>query len=69
MKCFRNGVPMSETDKMVEYYNQFKVTCKCGHVLVISPRIGKLLCNHCGHYAYIDKKLEFKDKLKKELNK
>lgn len=69
MRCFRNGVPMSDTDKKVEYYNQFKVTCDCGHVLVISPRVGKLLCRHCGHYAYIDKKLEFKEKLIKEINK
>lgn len=60
---------MSDTDKMVEYYNQFKVTCKCGHMLVISPKIGKQLCNHCGHYGYLDKKLEFKDKLKEAMKK
>lgn len=69
MKCFRNGVKMSKTDIKNEYYSQYKVKCKCGHTLIISPKIGKQLCNHCGHYAYIDKKLEFKDKLKKEINK
>lgn len=69
MKYFRNGVKMSKTDIKDAYYSQYKVKCKCGHTLIISPKIGKQLCNHCGEYGYLDKKLEFIEKLKKEMKK
>ena len=69
MKCFRNGKKMSLLDIREEYYSQFKVKCKCGHTLIINPKIGKQLCNHCGNYGYLDKKLEFIEKLKKEMKK
>ena len=69
MKRFKNDLKINDVAVKAQYYSQFKVKCQCGHTLVISPKIGKLLCNHCGNYVYSDKKLEFMEKLNKEMKK
>ena len=51
-------------DEIVDsYYAQFKVKCKCGHTVLISPVKSKILCSFCGNYVYRDKKIEFMEKL------
>lgn len=60
---------MSEDTKLES--ERAKYYCKCGHSLTIYPmekRIKKL-CSWCGHYVYINKRVEFIDKLKKMLDK
>ena len=48
---------------IASYYANFRTLCKCGHSILISPKEGKKLCSHCGHWVYQDKNLEFKEKL------
>ena len=50
------------------YYAQFKVKCKCGHTLLISPVNSKKLCSYCGNYVYRNEKEKFKEKMKEILN-
>lgn len=54
---------LSKEQKIANCLSQYKVTCKCGHVLVITPKKDKVLCNYCGHYVYRNKLIEFKEKL------
>ena len=42
----------------------FKIKCKCGHVIVMVNRT-YCICNWCGRKVYRSKRDEFKDKLKK----
>lgn len=56
-------------DKREEYYSPYKYTCECGHVLLIKKDETKKLCKYCGHYVYINKSEEFKDKLINKINK
>lgn len=62
---------MYEDTKLETERAKYKYYCKCGHSLTIYPmekRIKKL-CSWCGHYVYINKRVEFIDKLKKMLDK
>lgn len=62
---------MYEDTKLEIERSKYKYHCKCGHSLTIYPmekRIKKL-CSWCGHYVYINKRVEFIDKLKKMLDK
>lgn len=45
---------------------KYKYHCKCGHVLVITNKMDKVLCKWCGNYVYKDKRKEFIEKLKKQ---
>ena len=51
--------------------SKYKVYCRCGHSLTIYPMEKKIkkLCSWCGHYVYINKRVEFMDKIKKLLAK
>lgn len=40
-----------------------KVKCTCGHSIPTTKP--KVICSWCGNYVYKDKRLEFKEKLKK----
>lgn len=42
--------------------------CECGHVLSFLKPYPQI-CNHCGRLVYPNEKLEFIDKMKKELKK
>lgn len=57
------GRRKTKTEIMDSYYAQFKVKCRCGHSVLISPVNNKKLCTHCGNYVYRDKKEEFMEKL------
>lgn len=48
------------SDKVAKY----KVYCKCGHSILIKPRIDRVICHHCGNYVYRTKQIEFRYKLK-----
>lgn len=48
--------------------NQFRVKCKCGHILVMVSKKSDI-CSWCGRKVYRSKKDEFEEKLKKKLKK
>lgn len=50
-------------------YDKVKIKCKCGHKLVIPVWVDKQVCSWCGYYVYRNKRLEFKEKLMKEMKK
>ena len=58
----------STNDKILEEYSKHKVYCKkCGHPVLFLPfeNKEKKICSWCGHYIYLNEKIEFKEKLKK----
>jgi ribosomal protein S27AE len=60
-----------EDVKLEEVKSKYKFHCKCGHTVAIYPfehRISKI-CSWCGNLVFINKKEEFKHKLKKEMKK
>lgn len=48
-----------------ERKDKLKVTCKCGWRNRITNRYGKMVCKNCGHMVYLDKRIEFMDKMRK----
>lgn len=56
--------------KITNETNKLKIECKhCKRKVVVPFHLPKNICSWCGHYVYRDKKLEFKENLKKELRK
>lgn len=53
-----------EMDKMFNTYRENSFKCKCGHTIVVSKQIKKVVCNHCGKYVFRDPKDEFIYRLK-----
>lgn len=51
---------------MLEALSQYKVKCKCGHVVVLIHRPYSI-CDWCGRKVYRSKRDEFKDKLERKL--
>ncbi len=58
----------SDREKLLDKLAEYKVKCKCGHVIVMLNKKVKV-CWWCGRKVYFDKKEEFKDKLKNEIIK
>lgn len=58
----------AEIEKQYEKKQEFKTICKCGHRILFYNK-KKVLCNWCGTFVYKNKKVEFKDKLLKEMRK
>lgn len=69
MRISSSGRKRTEEEIIASYYSNYKVKCKCGHTMVITNSVEKKICSYCGNYVYRNKKLEFKDKLIKELRK
>ena len=60
------GTPIEE-ERLAEERRKYKHTCShCGWSNLIYPfeKKDKKICKNCGHYVYINKQAEFKDKLK-----
>lgn len=57
----------SVEDKLLEEKSKYKYYCKCGHSMYIFPmeHVNKKICSWCKNYVYVNKKEEFKDKLRK----
>lgn len=58
-----------EIDKYSRILQDHKITCKCGHRMLIPYHVDKMICSWCGNYVYRNKRVEFKDKLSKEIRK
>lgn len=50
--------------KAFKVYSNNRYYCNCGHSVVIFPKENKILCTHCGHWVFKNKKDEFKYRLK-----
>lgn len=61
----------SDFSKLIDEKCKYRVYCKCGHSIFIYPfeKKEKKLCDWCGHYVYMNKRVEFIDRLKKMINK
>lgn len=60
---------VSEIEKYSDILQGLKIKCKCGYKTLIPFHVDKMICSHCGKYIYRNKKVEFKDKLMKEMRK
>lgn len=63
--------PESEA-RLEDIRRKYKYKCpRCGWFNIIYPfeKKDKKVCKNCGHYVYINKQAEFKDKLKGEMKK
>ena len=60
-----------EQYKLDEERAKYRVYCKCGHSIIIYPfeKRKKKICTNCGYYVYLNKKVEFMEKIKKIINK
>lgn len=58
-----------DDEKLFELRAKYKVYCRCGHSLVFYPleHKNKKICSWCKNYVYINKKVEFKERLGKKL--
>lgn len=55
--------------KEMEYMAQFVHKCDCGHSMYLSPAHPKRICRWCGNMVYLDKREEFKERLKNIVKK
>lgn len=53
--------------KLMDEQAKLSIQCNCGRKELIPIWMDKKLCSWCGNYIYRNKKLEFKERLKKEL--
>lgn len=58
-----------DDDKFFSERTKYKRKCKCGHIIVMSPNVEKLLCYWCGKYVFRDSKDEFLYRLNEAKNK
>lgn len=66
---------METMRKIANAYEPYRVKCKCGHTLTISPQSKRLICRYCGKWVYLNeedekefKKEEIKKKMRRLLN-
>lgn len=51
--------------KRFQALSEVTVKCKCGCSVTITNKYKKVICGWCGRMVYLDKKQEFKEKLRK----
>ena len=57
----------NEIIKEHDTFQNYVVKCKCSHSVLFTGVKDRILCTHCGHYVYKDKKTELKYKLKEKM--
>lgn len=45
-----------EIEKEDRIFGNYKVKCKCSHVVLFTRGKDRIICSHCGNYIYKDKK-------------
>ena len=68
-KYSSSGRKRTKEEIKASYYQNWVVKCKCGHTFLMTSKEPKKLCTQCGEYYYKDKKLEFREKLNRELRR
>ena len=51
----------------IDELNDLKVTCNCGHVIIMPVFKDSVICSHCGKKVLNNTNLYFKYKLRKEM--
>ena len=57
-----------EDTRYFDERTKYKVKCKCGHSVLMHPKLERKICSWCGYYIYREQKVEFKDMLLRRLN-
>ena len=60
---------MNDIQKYANNMAKYKHKCKCGHTVYLSKAHPTTICNWCKEMNYLDKKEEFKVKMKRALKK
>lgn len=61
----KRGKRYDTSDIMFAIITEAKKKCKhCGHTILLG-NAKKKICNVCGYYVYRNKKLEFKERMRK----
>lgn len=63
------GRRRTKAEILDSYYSNYKVKCECGHSIFMPYGTVKRICNYCGKYVYESKRIEFKEKMKKQLRR
>ena len=58
-----------EEERLWAEKDKSKVTCKCGHVIVLQNKTGRKLCTWCHNWVFKDKQTEFEYRMKENLIK
>ena len=58
-----------DIEKLMEEQQKSKVTCPCGHRVLMSNRKDRIICTWCKNYVYKDKATEFRYKMKENMIK
>lgn len=53
--------------KRFHFYSTQRQYCDCGHSVVIRADREKIICSHCGHWIFRNKKDEFVYRLREKL--
>ena len=53
--------------RMMSEYDKAKYKCRCGHKMIIPPKMDKVVCDWCGKYVFKDKKKEFEYRLREKM--
>lgn len=65
------GSKLSKEDfeKLLSQEQEKKKTCKCGNIVKITNGFGRIICQNCGYYVFLDKKEEFIYRVKEKMKK
>ena len=58
-----------EDSKRLNSITENTIKCKCGCSITFCVQTDRVICNWCGNYVYRTPELEFKYKIKNELDK
>lgn len=65
---YTNYNSFKEINRIMEAKSKQKYYCNCGHSIFIPKFMPKKMCSWCNKWVYLDKKLEFKEKLIAAMN-
>lgn len=63
MKTFK------EYERLTKALEPYKTKCSCGHVVVITNKEKKKLCNWCGRMVYLDEEDKKRNNFKLEMRR
>lgn len=58
-----------EDTKLFKSLSDCCYKCSCGHSVIMTRKIDKVICSHCGNYVFKSKKDEFEFRLKEKMKK
>ena len=55
--------------KLFEEQQKAKITCECGHRVLMGTKKDRIICSWCKNYVYKDKATEFRYKMQERMLK